>query len=365
MRFLLGFIFFLLITNIKAQKLILTHEPFASKNLRSLSYVKDSIVFDTHQKIWGITNGTAFPNTDKNPVLEVQFKNAYQFECTVKFNLKKFDPSQLNWHASIKAYYHQLLSKNNWYYLSIIDSPSVVDAYQGVALLELFNDIYSRNIDKSKPQQIYYKLANNDEFQTCWVDNGKGKGLLDPLLEKMKHYQLQITKRKQLKKEQLEIEKNCQSIGFAKVAEWGRQQDGFVSKIKTDDLQLFIAIEKMKIITEETATNIRPIEKRLLRELFLLDLSILESQSEYQRSIMNKRRASLFKRITVYPNLKKLVYQYQQLTKKPQAIKVDKRLQEQRLKLIKAKFKPYQAKWNRHKQLQKEIDRLDESLERF
>ena len=145
------------------------------------------------------------------------------------------------------------------------------------------------------------------------------------MLSKVAPYRKKIIERRGLLQQQADIEKKLGVQGFRQISEWGSMQDDYTQRLKKDDEQLFVAIEKMKVMTEEVGPDISPEMKRLLRELFLLDIAILEAK-KYQRPPLQKRRAELFKRITVYPKLKALALEYEKLTSNPKTIKKEERL---------------------------------------
>ena len=345
-----------------AQQIILTHQPFEVE-YNGLSYVEDTIIFDANQAIWGLTYIHS-PVQVLSFKKEVQFSNAYGLERTAAFHFSPINPEDLNWHPVIRTYWQKIFDKQNWYIMKVTPYPSVVNAEEGVAFLEVFEDIIHKSPDLSIPQPLYYKLAENDKFRTCWIDFSAGQGLFEPLLDKIVPYREQITEHRQLRTQQITIEQKFEPQGFQQIANWGTERDSYIAKLKKDDQQIFMAIEKMKAMTEEVTNSITTEEKRLLRELFLLDINLLEAK-EYERPSLQKRRTELFKRITVYPSLKVLVYQYEKLTQTPKEIKADEQLQEKKLHQISRKFKPYETQWKIHQKLQKQIDRLNENLKKF
>ncbi len=362
-KFLLGIAFLFLPFLSQAQKIILVDNLMDNSVLGLKSYTGDSLVFGANQKIWGLVH---YRNSiEKNPTVNLQFKNAYGLERTVRFKLKSFDPSQWNWDASILFFVESLFQKKDWYYLVLTDYPSVDDAYQGVAFLEIFEDIFNKNKQRLAIEPLYYKLEKEENFRTCYLDFETGKGYLVPLLKQMKEYKNMMAKRTKLKKEQLTIEKKCLPAGFEQVARWGTAKVSLDSALVEDDFQLFLAIEKMKIKTEESASKLLTEEKRLLRELFLLDIAILENSSDYERFKLRKRRSDLYHKLLLYPRLKPLLGQYQKLTNRPQNIKIEERVQQKKVQRIVKKMQLYSAQWNAHKALDIQIKGLEKQLEIF
>lgn len=351
------FLVFLVKTAI-GQQVHWVHKPF-SRAIFEGSYVKDSVVFEPNEQVWGIVN-------QKEGEITILVKNAYRLEQEVTLNTQSFSPSELQWHPLIQKYWKPVLEDKDWKYFELLKNPTVKDAYQGVALLELFDDILKKKVDKTKKQPLYYKQKNSTiGFQVALFDFSRGKGELADLIQKMNYYKGVIATRHTLRAKQLILEQSCTPVGFAQVKEWADIQRGLRDEIQQQDHQLFVAIEKIKIKTENTANSLTAFQKRKLRALFLLDISLLEETNLEQKAMLSKQRATLVQQLNIYPALKNIIQTYESMLKTPQKVKAKEYKAAENLIEIKQKFKRYEGKWKAHQEIQKQIDALDQQLEDF
>ncbi len=342
-----------------SQKTHWIHEPFSRTTFEGKSYVKDSVLFEPNESIWGIINHP----TD---TIAIIIKNAYQLEEEVTFETKSFRPNDLNWHPLIKKYWKPVLKDKNWKYIELLDQPTVTNAYEGVAFLELFDDILQKKVDLDQPQPLYYKQKNSSaEFKTAWFDLSRGKGNLANLLQQMNYYKGIIATRKTLRSKQILLEQRCTPVGFEQVRSWAAIKDGLTENIEQEDLNLFQAIENIKIKTEIPSTQLTTYQKRQLRALFLLDIASIETSDNNEKDMLLKKRGALVQQLNIYPSLKGLLQEYESMWNTPQKIKKRETNTAKNLIDIKQKFKRYEGKWKAHQEIQLQIDALDEQLLRF
>lgn len=346
------------LNTVVGQQVYWVHQPF-SRTVFEGSYVKDSVVFEPTEQIWGIVN-------QSEQQITLLIKNAYQLEQEITLNTQSFQPDELKWHPLIQKYWKPVLQNKDWKYFELLKAPTVQDAYQGVALVELFDDVLKKKVDPNKKQPFYYKnKESNAEFQMALFDFSRGKGELADLIQQMNYYKGIIATRHALRAKQLVLEQSCTPAGFAQVKEWAAIQVGLKTTIQEQDYQLFVAIEKMKIKTENTDGKLTALQKRKLRSLFLLDISLLEATTKEQKAMLSKQRTALVQQLNIYPALKNIIQTYESLLKTPKQAKTTEERAAKNLIEVKQQFKRYEGKWKAHQEIQAQIDALDEQLEAF
>jgi len=344
-----------------SQPIIWTHEPFSLQDYPVGQYGRDTIVFDAQAKMWGIVH---LKDTTQSTI-KLKLKSKYQVERTFTFRLQPFAPNQLQWHPSIQKWWQPIINSNHWYYFQVTPQPTVPNAYDGVALLDVFADAHRRNNGVDTAFQLYYKKDTAQHYRTLWMTFGSGGGFFDTLFVKHQIYKELISQRKDKLFEQATIQKKCYPPGFEQVDAWAKQKQVAETNIQTNDYHIFAAVEKMKVLTESLGDSIAAFQKRQVRRLYLLDLNILEATTPKQKSKLKKQRANLLKRLSIYPKLTGLLTQYQQLISRPRQLKSSERNETQKLQQIKKAYKKFKPLWERHHTLEQEIKAIDKQLEVF
>lgn len=362
-NFCLGCLLFLCCNSnwVFGQKLYWVDAPLVAEALHNKSYATDTVVFEPTQEIWGIVQHST-------PIDEVTIvlKNAYQVEEKVTMKVQPLSVNTLKFHPQIKKYWKKILAPQQWYYFEVLDTPTVKNAYEGVALLTVLEDILQKKIDLEQPQQIYYKLENSSAaFTTAFFDFRRGQGQLVDLLQKKNFYQGLIVTRQRLLAQQQVIEQNCTPAGFAQVQAWATEKNGLQQQLSSTDEQIFIAMEQLKIQTESVRSPVSARQKRWLRELLLLDIDLLNAASVTLKEELQTQREELVQQIKIYPVLRKIWLEYEALLQQPTSLKIVEQTTSQQLLENKQKFKRYADKWEAHQALQQQIDALDKQLATF
>lgn len=342
-----------------SQQLIWVHRPFTESNVPNWQYNRDTASFNATSQIIGLVY---HPNANKEqPQLELTVENELGKKNTATFHLKKADPSQLNWHPCIQKWQRYLLNNKHWYYFEITPNPMVVNAYDGVDFL----DIIYQTAQENNIATFTYNVSGKYKTNTCTINFRQEQGLFATLWLKLMNYQTLIQRKKNLKKQQIALIKQCQPYGFDQVQKWASQASGLKKNLTTSDLAIFKAVENLKIITEAIPKSVSPYLKRKLRALLLLDIAILELPESNDKAKKIQQKEDLIKQLSLYPELQSTLNFYMQSTGIATSYKKTERQQQQELQNIIKKYRPYQPIYVTHQKLDQELKTLNVSLAEF
>ncbi|BDS13936.1 hypothetical protein [Aureispira anguillae] len=341
-----------------SQQLLLVHRPFSQKEVTTWRYGKDTVPFNSDDQIWGLVY---LPNIEqKKAKITLAIENDLGEKTIASFWLKKVLPNQLNWHSSIRKWQKHLLNSPHWYAFEITPQPAFVDAYNGVAFLEIIHQTAKEN----RSTRFTYNVEGKYTEHSCTI-NFTQQGAFAPLWTKLTHYQQLIREKETLEQQQIGLVQQCQPHGFAQVQEWAHQASGLKTDLATSDLNIFKAVENLKIVTEAIPNSISPYLKRELRALFLLDLTILELPEGSDKTQKNRQKADLIKQLSLYPELQNILTQYTNSTGTANLYKKTEAEQKKVLQDIIKKYRPYQSIYNAHQKLQLELIELKALLVDF
>lgn len=341
------------------QQLILAHRPFADSNTPNWRYSKDTVLFDSNSDILGLVY---FPQaSQEQPQLEVLVQNNQGKKAIASFSLKRFHPNTLNWHASIQKWQQQLLNSPYWYLFEISPNLMVTDAYNGVAFLELLQDAAQQH----RPITLTYNLLGKDKTNSCVLNFAAGEGQFAPLFSKLEYYQTILANKTSLERQQDKLVEQCQPYSFAQIQEWATQSLGLRKDLNTSDLNLFKAVEHLKIVTESIPNSISPYLKRELRALLLMDIALLEMPEGSDKTKKIRQKEALLQQLSLYPELHHILSQYHQKTRPIATHKQTEQQQQKALQEVSKKYRPYQSIYQAHQKLEEELTSLKLQLEAF
>ncbi len=343
------------------QQLVLVHKPFSESNVPNWRYSQDTVSFSTNTNIWGLIY---LPNAAlDSPQITLIINNIHGDKKSARFDLQPLDPSQLNWHKQIKKWYQYLLKSPHWYYFEITPNPAVVNAQDGVAFLEVFMNAAEKS--RQKPALFTYHIEGDSNSNTCAIDFSSEQGFFEPLWEKLGRYQKIIANKKDIENQQNILLMKCEPAGFPQVTKWANETKGLQADLVESDLNIFQAVENIKIITEAIPDSISKTLKRELRNLLLLDLAILEMQNGSAKAQKIRQKTDLIKQLSLYPELKSILALYKDKTGLVFSSKQSEQEQEYKLQTISKAFLPYKSKYEEHVKLQAELDKLNAALVKF
>jgi hypothetical protein len=347
-----------------SQQLVFVHKPFVENDIQNYRYSQDTTSFSTNSQILGLIY---LPNADKDlPKIKLSIKNHKGNEKTASFHLQQLDPSQLNWHKHIKKWYQYLLKSPHWYYFEITPNPSVINAIDGVAFLEVIQESAQTSTSESiAPSFFSYRVEGDTSTNSCAIDFRSKQGFFTPLWKKLGHYQQVLANKKDLEGQQVALRKQCEPNDFTQISQWADESKGLKTDLKSSDLSIFQAVENLKIITEAIPDSISKELKRALRALLILDISILETTKATNKAKKIKRKDDLVKQLSLYPELNSILNLYKNKNSQVISFKEIESKQESELDKVSSKFSPYEDKYTAHQKLQVELNELDKQLVKF
>jgi len=273
--------------NCCSQQLIFAHHPFSEANVSTWRYSMDTVIFNSTSIIIGLVN---LPNsTQEKPELSLVVENQLGERATARFKLVRFDPSQLRWNTEIKRLQSTLLNNPNWYYFEITPKPTVVNAYDGLAFLEVIAQLAK----KKKAVKLTYNISGKFETNSCVINFKEEQGVFEPLWTKLDYYQTILKKKNSIGEQQAKLVEQCRPYTFNEISRWATQSASLQTKLAATDLDLFRVVENLKIVTEAIPRSISSYLKRELRALLLLDIAIVEMPDGRDKSQKLQQKADL------------------------------------------------------------------------
>jgi hypothetical protein len=345
--------------NSYSQKLIFAHRPFSETNVSVWRYNMDTVVFSPKSAIIGLVN---LPKAaQEKPTLELVVENQLGERATANFKLVRFDPKQLHWSAEIKRLQAAILNNSNWYYFEVTPKPSVVNAYDGVAFLEVIHQMAKNK----KAVTLTYSLSGKEESNVCTINFKTEQGVFKELWTKLDYYQTILKKKNSIEQQQANLIQQCRPYTFSEVSTWAAKAAGLQTDLAATDLDLFKVVENLKIVTEAIPKSISPYLKRELRALLLLDIALVEMPKGRDKSQKTQQKDDLLKQLYLYPELKGILDLYKNSTENVMIYKKTEEEQQKELQDVIRKYRPYQGIYATHQNLQEELDVLKTDLQYF
>ena len=344
------------------QSVIWINEPFTTES-KNLSFGRDSVCFSPNSTILGLVYDKDMKGA--NPVVDITLKNTVGDVASATFRLKSFTPNQLNWHPLIQKAYSEILQSKHWYYFDITSFPSVINAKNGVDFLTVLYNEAVQSEDQQVPAQLYYKLAQSDQFRICRIDFRKEAGYFNYLWERLQFYGILLKKQQEAQDKTEELIEACRKYGVQQIEQWAQQTAQLSQKVKSYDLTVFKEVERLKIMTETVSDSVSKELKLRLRSLLLLDLSILNHQEGPQKKQLLQRRTVLLKELRFYPVLNTALWAYDvQLNGVAQEAK-DKQINDKMLRDVRQRYAPFEKIYQSILLLRAELATMNKMLERF
>jgi hypothetical protein len=345
--------------NCYSQQLIFAHHPFSETNVSAWRYSMDTVLFNPTSAIIGLVN---LPNSvEENPKLDLVIENQLGGRTTASFKLVSFDPSKLQWTPQIRRLQQAILKNSNWYYFEITPKPTVINAYDGVAFLEVIHQLAK---DK-KAATLTYNLSGKYESNVCTINFRKEQGVFKALWTKLDYYQNILKKKEGIEQQQANLIQQCRPYSFSEVSTWAAKVSGLRTDLATTDLDLFKVVENLKIVTEAIPKSISPYLKRELRALLLLDVALVEMPKGRDKTQKTQQKSDLLKQLYLYPELKGTLDLYKNTTENVMIYKKTEQEQQKELQDIIKKYRPYQGIYTTYQDLQAELDLLKMDLQYF
>jgi len=345
--------------NCYSQQLIFAHRPFSETNISVWRYSMDTVVFSPTSAIIGLIN---LPNAaQENPILELVVKNQLGERATANFKLVPFDPKQLHWNAEIKRLQAAILNNSNWYCFEVTPKPAVVNAYDGVAFLEVIHQMAKNK----KAVTLTYSLSGKHESNVCTINFKTEQGVFKELWTKLDYYQTILKRKNSIEQQQANLIQQCRPYTFSEVSTWAAKAAGLQTDLATTDLDLFRGVENLKIVTEAIPKSISPYLKRELRALLLLDIALVEMPKGRDKSQKKQQKDDLLKQLYLYPELKGILDLYKNTTENVMIYKKTEEEQQKELQGVIKKYRPYQGIYATYQNLKEELDVLKTDLQYF
>jgi uncharacterized protein involved in tolerance to divalent cations len=342
-----------------SQQLIFAHRPFSEANVSAWRYSMDTVVFSPTSSIIGLVN---LPNsTQEQPVLNLVVENQLGERATASFKLLRFDPSQLRWNPSIKRLQGAILNNSNWYYFEITPIPAVINAYDGVAFLEVISPLAKNN----KAVTLSYSVSGKYKSNVCTINFKQEQGFFKELWTKLDYYQTILKKKNSIEQQQVKLIEQCRPYTFSEISAWAAKAAGLQTNLAATDLDLFRVVENLKIVTEAIPKSISPHLKRELRALLLLDIAVVEMPEGHDKTQKMQQKADLLKQLYLYPELKGILDLYKNTTENVMVYKRTEQEQQKELQEMVKKYRPYQGIYTMYQDLQAELDLLKTDLQYF
>jgi hypothetical protein len=346
--------------NCYGQQLIFAHRPFSETKVSTWRYSMDTVVFSPTSTIIGLVN---LPNLAKedHPTLELVVKNQLGEQARASFNLLPFEPNKLHWNTEVKRLQAAILNNPNWYYFEVTPKPAVVNAYDGIAFLEVIHNMAKKN----KPVILTYNISGKEETNICTINFKQEQGAFKELWTKLDYYQTIVKKKNSIEEQQANLVQQCLPYNFSEVSSWAAKAAGLETDLATTDLDLFKVVENLKIVTEAIPQSISPYLKRELRALLLLDIALVEMPKGRDKTQKTQQKDDLIKQLYLYPELKSVLDLYKNTTENVMIYKRTEQEQQKELQEIVKKYRPYQGIYTTHQELQAELELLKTDLQYF
>lgn len=344
-----------------AQSVVLLHTPlegdYAVEPL--WNYHQDTAAFTGSAEIWGLVYCDC--NALEQPSIEISLQHADAPLQIVSFTLKPLALEAANWHPSLRMGLPILFNSPNWYTFQLSPAPSVQSGYDGVN----FGAVFYEAAQSSQKHLFRYKVLAGKKQKQLTINFGQPKEPWEAIWPKYLHYKGLVEQVDNLEMMQEATKAKCAPFGYDQVHTWAKQAQGFQEDLVVSDLELFKAVETLKIITEDLPPNIRPLLKRQLHALLRLDVHILEAQDIGTRTTLLQQKASLLKELSLYPSLAPILKQYNNATGTAVKQGRQQEAQEQALYRVQQQLAPYQSIYSRIQQLQERLDYLEQQLSSF
>lgn len=341
------------------QQLIFAHRPFSESDGSTWRYSMDTVEFSSTSHMIGFVN---LPNSqEKEAELSILVENQLGERVTTSFKLTPFNPNELRWHSEIKRLQKAMLQNSNWYYFEITPKPSVINAYDGVAFLEIIYALAKNN----QSVQLTYNVSGKYKSNTCIINFKTQQGIFEPLWVKLDYYQTILKKKSSIEQQQKKLIQQCRPHTLGEISSWAAKAAGLKTNLAATDLDLFKVIENLKIVTEAIPESISPYLKRELRALLLLDIAIVEIPEGHDKTKKIQRKEDLLKQLSLYPELKVILDLYKNTTENVMVYKKTEQEQERELQEVIKKYRPYQGFYTTYQELDAELELLLIDLEFF
>lgn len=341
-----------------SQQLIFAHRPFSETNVSAWRYSMDTVIFSPTSSIIGVVN---LPNSQANAEVDLVIENQLGERATARFKLTSFNPNLLHWNPKIKRLQSVLLNNSNWYYFEITPKPAVINAYDGVAFLEVIYQMAKNN----QTATLTYSVSGKYTSNVCSINFKKEQGSFKELWTKLDYYQTILKKKDNIEQQQAKLVQQCRPYTFSEVSLWAAKTAGLQTNLAATDLDLFKVVENLKIVTEAIPESISPYLKRELRALLLLDIAIVEMPKGHDKTQKTQQKTDLLKQLYLYPELKGILDLYKNTTENVMIYKKTEQEQQKELQELTKKYRPYQGIYTTHQNLQAELDLLKTDLQYF
>ena len=348
--------------SVQAQSVILIHRPlqgtYAVEPL--WNYHQDTAAFTGTAEIWGLVYCKVCANT-KQPSIELNIRHANQPLEIITFDLQPLSLTSTNWHPSLVRSLSGLIRSPHWYIFRVSPDPAVQTGYDGVR----FGDVFYEAAQSSQRQLFSYEALAGKKEKVFTINFGQTKTPWEEIWPKYLHYRGLVEQVDNVQMMQDAAKAKCAPFGYNQISMWAAQIKGVQKDLVISDLELFKAVETLKIITENLPHTIRPNLKQQLHALLRLDVNILEAPDLAARTTLIQQKASLLKELSLYPSLQPILKQYNNAT--GSAVKQERQqaAQEQALQRVSKQLQPYKATYTRIQQLQQRLDYLEQQLSSF
>lgn len=359
---LLLFCYFWWSSGVQAQSVILLHRPlqgtYAVEPL--WNYHQDTAAFTGSAEIWGLVYCKACADAQQ-PSIELNIRHANQPLEIITFDLAPLSLTSMNWHPSLVRNLSGLIQSPHWYIFKVNPAPAVQTGYDGVR----FGNVFYEAAQSSQQQLFSYKVLAGKKEKTLSINFGQAKESWEKIWPKYLHYKGLVEQVDHVQMMQDAAKAKCGPFGYTQISTWAEQIKGFQKDLVLSDLELFKAVETLKIITENLPHTIRPNLKRQLHALLRLDVHILEAPDLAARTTLIRQKASLLKELSLYPSLQPILKQYNNATGAAVTQERQQAAQEQALQRLSKQLHPYRTTYTRIQQLQQRLDYLEQQLSSF
>jgi hypothetical protein len=360
--YLLLFCYFWWNGSAQAQSVILLHRPLqGSYAVEPLwNYHQDTAAFTGTAEIWGLVYCKECANTEQ-PSIELNIRHANHPLEIITFALEPLSLASTNWHPSLVRSLSGLINSPHWYIFKLNPDPAVQTGYDGVR----FGNVFYEPAQSSKRQLFHYHALASKKEKALTINFGQAKTPWEEIWPKYLHYKGLVEQVDNVQMMQDAAKAKCAPFGYTQISTWAAQISGFQKDLAISDLELFKAVETLKIITENLPNTIRPNLKRQLHALLRLDVNILEAPDLAARTKLLKQKASLLRELSLYPALQPILKQYNNATGAAVQQERQQTAQEQALQRVSKQLQPYKTTYSRIQQLQQRLDYLEHQLSSF
>ena len=331
-----------------------THTPL-------INYQSDTAYFNT-PAVWQGLVYADFPagTSTEDQILELLLENKQGRQEMISVQLQaQRGADLLNWHPSLTKTLPMIQGAHTpWYTFELAPNHHLRTAYDLVNL----GRVLQPTVDATSWQDLTYRPLGSERQQHLRVKLDRKATPWAAFWQQYDHFEGLATQLEGIQLQQESLKRNCSPASFEQVQEWAAQQSNMRNEKITADVNLVVAVEQLKIITETLPESTPTYLKRDLHALLLLDIALLQQPKPAEKAHLLQRKADALRQLSLYPTLKKPLQAYTQTTAQTAQCERQQASRRAALQRIEQQFGPYRSLHQRYQMLEEKANYLDQQL---